>query len=64
MPPHIGLKDGDQSLRVQAQFAFIFVAPRFLHRMIKARIRYGIHRIGPLQGDYVFSRRRADGGDK
>ena len=64
MPPNIGLKEGDQSLRVPAQFAFILVAPRFLHRMVKARIRDGIHRIGPLQGDYVFSRRRAAGGDK
>ena len=64
MPPNIGLKDGAQSLRVQAQFAFILVAPRFLPRMVKARIRYGVHRIGPLQGDYVFSRRRAAGGDK
>jgi hypothetical protein len=67
MPPNIGLKDGDQSLRVQAQFAFILVAPRFLHRMdrmVRARIRHSIHRIGPLQGDYVFSRRRAAGGDK
>ena len=57
---------GPKSAR-SSPICIYFGSPSVLHRMdrmVRARIRHSIHRISPLQGDYVFSNRRSAGGDK